>query len=274
MPFVPLWTSVLRSRKVAALSDDLFRLWITCLLEALEHDKARGTLPPAEDFSPALRRDMETLRSDLERLAERGFLDRRGGGFAVHDWQQWQYSKDPTAAARMRAYRERKRAQAEQREPDAEPEPAFQLRAEPEPKPTPQPEPEPVSRPAEAVRQPEPVPHAIDAVDAAGLRLFGDRWEMEALNAKMSGLRAQGYPDDWIVRALEQASVKSSRGHEGAYILRCLGNWKRLGGPDVADPTKKARASKPEAPTNIVRAPPGWGKKRKPKDDSPEKMSS
>lgn len=44
----------------------------------------------------------------LETCLEAGLLDRDEGGYAVHDWDDYN-QKDPSAAERMRRYRERKR---------------------------------------------------------------------------------------------------------------------------------------------------------------------
>lgn len=109
MQFVPLWTSILRSRKVASLPDDLYRTWTYCLCAAQEYDHRGGALPMPDDLSYALHMDTHELLSRLSRLSRLGFVEERDGVWAVHDWEDWKHRPDPTAAARKRAERDRKR---------------------------------------------------------------------------------------------------------------------------------------------------------------------
>lgn len=111
MQFVPLWTNIARSRKVAALPDDLYRTWTLCLVTAQEHDHKNGSLPTADDLAYFLHMDTEELMSRLSRLSRSGFLDVQDGVYYVHDWQDWKHRPDPTAAARKRAERDRKKSQ-------------------------------------------------------------------------------------------------------------------------------------------------------------------
>jgi len=107
--FVPLWTSVLRSRKVASLSESLRWTWIACLLVAQEHDHKHGTLPNVDDMSYALHMEPAELMSRLSRLSRAGFIEEHGGVYSIHDWDDWKHRPDPTATARKRAQRERER---------------------------------------------------------------------------------------------------------------------------------------------------------------------
>lgn len=109
MQFVPFWTNILRSRKVAAMPDDLYRTWTYCLLAAQEFDNRGGTLPPTDDLSYALHMETSELMSRLSRLSRDGFLEERDGVYTIHDWDDWKHRPDPTAAARKRAQRERNR---------------------------------------------------------------------------------------------------------------------------------------------------------------------
>jgi hypothetical protein len=111
MQFVPLWTSILRSRKVATLPDDLYRTWTLCLLTAQEHDHKHGSLPSVDDLSYSLHMSNDNCLSRLSRLVTLKFLDLRDGIYYIHDWDDWKHKPDPTGTARKQAQREREREQ-------------------------------------------------------------------------------------------------------------------------------------------------------------------
>lgn len=107
------WRSKVSSRKVFGLSDCQYRFWdmALCLTDA------DGYLPSSDEIGFALRmsvRDVELRLSDLVELrffdpivSARGLI-----GYRAHDWDHWQRrcdETDPTAAGRMRRYRQRKR---------------------------------------------------------------------------------------------------------------------------------------------------------------------
>ena len=107
MQFVPLWTSILRSQKVAAMPDDLYRMWILCLVVAQEHDHRSGSLPCLEDLAYTLHLDAKECESRASRLNRDGFLDLIEGVYLIHDWGDWKVKNDPTGALRSRRYREK-----------------------------------------------------------------------------------------------------------------------------------------------------------------------
>ena len=107
MQFVPLWTSILRSKKVFDLPDDLFRTWALFLLSAQEHDHRSGSLPRTEDLAHSLHLDEKECLSRLSRLSRDGFLDECEGVFTIHDWDDWKVRKDFTGAERKRRQREK-----------------------------------------------------------------------------------------------------------------------------------------------------------------------
>lgn len=109
MQFVPLWTSILNSRKVAGLPDDLYRMWTLCLVVAQEHDHRYGTLPTPDDLSYRLHLEPDVTMSRLSRLSRAGFIEECDGVYSIHDWEDWKHRPDPTATARKRAQRERER---------------------------------------------------------------------------------------------------------------------------------------------------------------------
>lgn len=114
MQFVPLWTSILRSRKVAGLSGDDYKFWTMCMLLAQEHDYRTGSLPSVADISYALHMSQKDCLSTLSTLVRGHFLDVQNGIYFVHDWDEWKLGKDPTGAEKKRRYREKKKRLAEQ----------------------------------------------------------------------------------------------------------------------------------------------------------------
>ena len=105
MQFVPLWTCILKSRKVGALPADIFRFWVFCLVSAQDHDHRRGTLPSLDDLAYSLHMELADVTPLMSQLVTRGFVTCRDGVHAIHDWQDWKVRVDPTAAERKRRER-------------------------------------------------------------------------------------------------------------------------------------------------------------------------
>ena len=105
MQYVPLWTNILKSRKVGDLSPSEFRFWILCLLSAQENDHRKGTLPSLDDLAYSLHMEPPKVESLVSRLVTLGFVTDRDGVFMIHDWQDWKHNPDPTAAERKRRQR-------------------------------------------------------------------------------------------------------------------------------------------------------------------------
>ena len=107
MQYVPLWTCILKSRKVASLPPDRFRFWVLCLLSAQEHDHRRGTLPSLDDLAYSLHMDTDQVAVFMAELVKHGFVTDCDGVYAIHDWKEWKNVPDPTAAERKRKQRDR-----------------------------------------------------------------------------------------------------------------------------------------------------------------------
>jgi hypothetical protein len=103
--YVPLWTCILKSKKVARLSPALFRFWILCLVSAQEHDHRKGTLPSLDDLAYSLHMRTAEVQSLMSQLVRRNFVTDRDGVYEIHDWKDWKYDPDPTAAERKRRQR-------------------------------------------------------------------------------------------------------------------------------------------------------------------------
>ncbi len=107
MQYVPLWTCILKSRKVGGLPPDLFRFWILCLVSAQEHDHRRGTLPSLDDLAYSLHMETSEVAVFMSQLVTRDFVTDRDGVYAIHDWSDWKQLPDPTSAERKRRQRAR-----------------------------------------------------------------------------------------------------------------------------------------------------------------------
>ena len=105
MQYVPLWTCILKSRKVGSLSPELFRFWILCLVSAQEHDHRKGTLPSLDDLAYSLHMRMDEVEALMSQLVTRDFVADCDGVYTIHDWNDWKHVPDPTAAERKRRQR-------------------------------------------------------------------------------------------------------------------------------------------------------------------------
>lgn len=110
MQYVPLWTTILRSRKVFNLDDASFRFWVNCLALAQDHDQRKGTLPDLDSIAFCLHLEDEAASILMDRLVSGGLVDAAGEGYVVHNWEKWRGKRDPGAADRKRHQRERERS--------------------------------------------------------------------------------------------------------------------------------------------------------------------
>lgn len=110
MQYVPLWTTILRSRKIFNLDDSAFRFWINCLALAQDHDQRRGSLPDLDSIAFSLRLDDDVASSLMDRLTAAGLIDVVGTEHVIHNWDKWRYRADPTAAERKRNQRMRQKS--------------------------------------------------------------------------------------------------------------------------------------------------------------------
>ncbi len=105
MQYVPLWTCLLKSRKVGGLPPNLFRFWILCLVSAQEHDHRKGTLPSLDDLAYSLHMQTDEVQDLMSQLVTLDFVTDRDGVYEIHDWKDWKHEPDPTAAERKRRQR-------------------------------------------------------------------------------------------------------------------------------------------------------------------------
>jgi hypothetical protein len=114
MGYLKLWDSALDSPKVQKLPGDLFKFWVNLLLLTNRCGGISGEIPTEIDIGFAARERPKVVASFLARLCRAGLLDPieenpvGGALYRVHDFAQWQDSKDKTAAERMRRYRANK----------------------------------------------------------------------------------------------------------------------------------------------------------------------
>jgi len=95
--------------KVQLLAPPLFKMWFNLMCLASAHG---GRLPPIETLCFKLRTTEAKIGAALEELVTRGLLDEFDGVLRPHNWDTRQFKSDvtdPTAAERMRNYRNRYR---------------------------------------------------------------------------------------------------------------------------------------------------------------------
>ncbi len=100
-----LWVGITNSRKIQSLPDNLFRWWINLLCLSKEHN---GLLPVASDIAWELRTSEVKVNQAISALMERGLVDAVEFGFAMHDWNEWQFTSD-VSTERTRRFKERSR---------------------------------------------------------------------------------------------------------------------------------------------------------------------
>lgn len=95
--------------KLLRLSDAMHRAWYTLMCIASANG---GSLPPTADIALRLRMKPAKVAEWITTLVAGGLFDEVGGVFCPHNWDKRQYKSDvtdPTAAERMKRYRDRKR---------------------------------------------------------------------------------------------------------------------------------------------------------------------
>jgi hypothetical protein len=98
------YADAMRSPKVAALSDNDFRLWVELLAVASEND---GHIPPLESLKHVLKRRLDHLLRGLNGLIRAGLMDALADGYEPHNWAKFQYKSDTSneRVAKFRAKR-------------------------------------------------------------------------------------------------------------------------------------------------------------------------
>lgn len=95
--------------KLQLLNDGLFRAWFNIMCIASKH---KGQLPPLAHVAYTLQIKPDRAAQIITQLCGAGLLDKTETGFIPHNWNGRQYKSDvtdPTAAERMKRYRDGKR---------------------------------------------------------------------------------------------------------------------------------------------------------------------
>jgi hypothetical protein len=95
--------------KLLRLSDAMHRAWYTLMCIASANG---GALPPVADIALRLRIKPSKVAEWMTLLVKAELFDNCDGTFVPHNWENRQYKSDvtdPTAAQRMKRYRENKR---------------------------------------------------------------------------------------------------------------------------------------------------------------------
>jgi hypothetical protein len=108
LPWFRFYTEVLEDPKVQTLDPEDFKHWVNLLCLAAKND---GIIPEIGNVSFALRETFTTVSTVLERLCQRGLIDKLSGGpngwhYAPHGWDKRQYKSD-TSTDRVKRFRER-----------------------------------------------------------------------------------------------------------------------------------------------------------------------
>ena len=106
-PWFRMYREILGSPKIQRLKPEVFRAWVNILCCADD----QGNIPPTDDLAFMLRVTDTKAAEYLVTLTKAGLIDKAAGGFAVHDWNDHQYSSDtdPTARDRKRRQRDKSR---------------------------------------------------------------------------------------------------------------------------------------------------------------------
>ena len=113
MGHIKLWESILDCPKVHRLSDRAFRIWAKLLVTALRNGGRNGELPLLETLEFRMRTPGADIALAIEEMHRCGLVDPcpdnpiGGMPWRIHDWDEWQQSKDPTAAVRQARWREK-----------------------------------------------------------------------------------------------------------------------------------------------------------------------
>jgi len=95
------YSDAMRNPKVAALSDQDFRLWVELLAIAAEND---GHIPPLETLKFMLKRRLDYLSRGLKGLLKAMLIDPLTDGYEPHNWSKFQYKSD-TSTDRVAKHR-------------------------------------------------------------------------------------------------------------------------------------------------------------------------
>jgi hypothetical protein len=98
-----LWVGITNSRKIQSLPDNLFRWWINLLCLAKAGD---GLLPNTKDIAWEMRASEAKVNVAIQSLIQHELIDAVELGFAMHDWEQWQFLSD-VSTERTRRFKER-----------------------------------------------------------------------------------------------------------------------------------------------------------------------
>jgi hypothetical protein len=114
------YDEVLDDPKVQKLSGDDFKAWVNILCLASRND---GKLPSQDDIAFSLRCNVSCVSTLIERLLNRGLIDKCNGGpngyhYAPHGWSKRQYKSD-TSTDRVKRFRERTK-RSDETAPEAE----------------------------------------------------------------------------------------------------------------------------------------------------------
>jgi hypothetical protein len=126
--WIKLYHEILHDRKMATLSDHLYRRVIELFLLAGETDQD-GALPEIADIAWILRADESALLDDLRALAKVGITTDTNNGWIVTNFAERQAPSDPEE--RVRRHRERKAKDAYYSSEQPAPEQAEQPTVEP-----------------------------------------------------------------------------------------------------------------------------------------------
>src|SRR4051794_38998088 len=103
------YNDAINDPKLLRLSNREHRLWIGLLCIASKND---GELPSVDDMAIMLRTSRAALTTVIKTLVAARLLDEKGGKLKPHNWDNRQYKSDvidPTAAQRMKRYRDGRR---------------------------------------------------------------------------------------------------------------------------------------------------------------------
>jgi hypothetical protein len=98
------YADAMRNPKVAALSDQDFRLWVELLAIASEND---GHIPPLESLKHVLKRRLDHLSRGLKGLIRALLIDALTDGYTPHNWSKFQYKSD-VSTDRVHKYRKKR----------------------------------------------------------------------------------------------------------------------------------------------------------------------
>ena len=92
-PWFRFHSAALTSRKLHDLPDRLVKPWLYLLCLA-NIQEPRGVLPSMEEIAFALRLKPDKALTTIQALVDLGFVDSLGDGYAMHDWDDWQFGSD------------------------------------------------------------------------------------------------------------------------------------------------------------------------------------